>query len=42
VYDANAQLAQLRAVALAELRKVDVLMVPTALAHYTIQVSCGG
>jgi hypothetical protein len=32
------QLAGLRAQAAHELSKVDVLIVPTALAHYTVQV----
>jgi allophanate hydrolase len=39
VYDANARLAVLRAAAVSELSKVDLLLVPTALAHYTIKVS---
>lgn len=38
VFDHTAAMAVLRARALVELQKVDVLLVPTALAHYTIQV----
>lgn len=37
-YDHMADLARLRAAATVELRKADCLLVPTALAHYTVQV----
>lgn len=38
VYTHNAELAVQRAAALAQLAKVDLLLVPTAAAHYTIEV----
>ncbi|KAF5834987.1 hypothetical protein DUNSADRAFT_8044 [Dunaliella salina] len=37
VYDHLAAFARLRAAAVSELQKVDCLLVPTALAHYTVQ-----
>jgi len=38
VYDHLASLAKLRAAAMSELQKADCLLVPTALAHFTVQV----
>mmetsp|Transcript_16382 Transcript_16382/g.44916 ORF Transcript_16382/g.44916 Transcript_16382/m.44916 type:complete len:688 (-) Transcript_16382:929-2992(-) len=37
VYDHLAAFARLRAAAVSELQRVDCLLVPTALAHYTVQ-----
>lgn len=41
VYDHLASLAKLRAAAVSELQKADCLLVPTALAHFTVQVRLG-